>query len=315
MSVIKNDQLFSEQSLLSSDAGNLLEARSNGLYCGNGSVASNVAKDIYVDVNEGNDSNPGTKAQPFRTLVHALKSLTSVGEYVFHLKENQRHQLDADESIVIPGGDITFKPYSAESDKSTYAMNVIIDIKPKGLVDGSVNRDGSLFYLDWSVITASTSTFFTFRALKIHLHEHLYLPKTREQIRQYTNENFYMGTFRKKKPSVVISAAVISSSIHFNYQEQNWREQRTGGLFHGGQWKSTPDVYIFSTVREITGYGNIIYDPNITTFISGSHTSNNVFEDKPELWEKYFSHIRVDSRGNLNCQLDVNLRRYVKGYR
>lgn len=57
MSVIKNDQLFSEQSLLSPDAGNLLEARNNGLYYGNGngSVASSTAKDIYVDLEEGNE--------------------------------------------------------------------------------------------------------------------------------------------------------------------------------------------------------------------------------------------------------------------
>nr|DAN24754.1 MAG TPA: asparaginyl-tRNA synthetase [Caudoviricetes sp.] len=132
MSVIKNDQLFSEQSLLSPDTGNLLEARNNGLYYGNGSVASSTAKDIYVDLEEGNDTNPGTKERPFRTLVNALKSMKVVGNYIFHLRENQRHQLDDKESVVIPGGEITFQPYSKTHNGRMYALNVTIDFKPKG---------------------------------------------------------------------------------------------------------------------------------------------------------------------------------------
>ena len=314
MSVIKNDQLFSEQSLLSPDAGNLLEARNNGLYCGNGNVASNAVKEIYVDLEEGNDGNPGTKERPFQTLVNALKSLTSAGEYVFHLKDNQRHQLDANESIVVPGGSITFQPYSASSDKPKYDMNVIIDFKPKGLIDDSINHDGSLLALDWSVLSITGQNFFLFRNIKIHLHEHLHLSKTKTESNKYHNELFYQSAFRKQHFSASISITLVSCDIHFQYQERNWGARITGGFISGAIWQAFPDTISFYHMKAMSGYGDVVIQPNTSLFIKCGNHSQNIFENEPDLWNKYFGSIQVDHRGNLNCQLDVNLRRYVKNY-
>lgn len=59
-----------DQVKISPDAGNLLEKRDNGLYYGIQAPAD--LSGLYVDCVNGNDSNPGTKAQPFKTLDKAL---------------------------------------------------------------------------------------------------------------------------------------------------------------------------------------------------------------------------------------------------
>ena len=319
MSVIKNDQLFSEQSLLSPDAGNLLEARNNGLYCGNGSVASSTAKDIYVDLEEGNDSNPGTKERPFRTLVNALKSMKVVGNYIFHLRENQRHQLDDKESVLIPGGEITFQPYSKAHNGRMYALNVTIDFKPKGMFGTKADSphgsyDGTDLY--WEVITVRNPTVFTFFGIKIQLHEH-------ERFQYVKNHTFnsptheHMSAFGKSRYSS-IGVRVIVSSIHFNYDENDAKKGLVGCFINGSDIVGSLEIHHFDRLKDITGHGSMIANPNISTMILvpfGNLTTDNLGHDDEAKWQKYFSEIQVDSKGNLNCLLDVRFREYVKGYR
>ena len=59
MSVIKNDQLFSRQLLISSHSGNLLQVREDGLYYGMKQELK--YENLYVDAQRGNDNNPGTR--------------------------------------------------------------------------------------------------------------------------------------------------------------------------------------------------------------------------------------------------------------
>lgn len=59
-----------DQVKISPDAGNLLEKRENGLYYGIQAPAD--LSGLFVDAVNGDDNNPGTKAQPFKTLDKAL---------------------------------------------------------------------------------------------------------------------------------------------------------------------------------------------------------------------------------------------------
>lgn len=61
--------------MLSPDAGNLLELRSNGI--GYWQVIEESLQRQYVDSVGGSDDNPGTKAQPLKTFEHALRRLAN----------------------------------------------------------------------------------------------------------------------------------------------------------------------------------------------------------------------------------------------
>lgn len=92
---------------LSSDSGNLLEVRDNGLYYGT-EAPPDLAK-FYVDAEAGSDENEGTTAtSPFRTLSKALKSSPSNLTNTIYLKATTRNGLqqsyDWDTNHTVSGG-------------------------------------------------------------------------------------------------------------------------------------------------------------------------------------------------------------------
>lgn len=83
--VLENNRLFSDQPLLSEDNGNLIEWRDDGLYYG--IQAPRNISTLYIHANEGNDSNPGTRDRPLRTINAALNQYKSGQEYNIRLYE------------------------------------------------------------------------------------------------------------------------------------------------------------------------------------------------------------------------------------
>ena len=126
-----------------------------------------------------------------------------------------------------------------------------------------------------------------------------------------------MGAFGKSRYSS-IGVRVIASSIHFNYDENDAKKGLVGCFINGFDTVSFLEIHHFDRLKDITGHGNVIANPNISTMILvpfGNLTTDNLGRDDEAKWQKYFSEIQVDSKGNLNCLLDVRFREYVKGYR
>ena len=73
-----------DQLKVSPDSGNLIEKRPNGLYYGIQAPAD--LTNLYVDAVGGNDSNPGTRALPFKTLGKALGMSPVDNSNTIHLK-------------------------------------------------------------------------------------------------------------------------------------------------------------------------------------------------------------------------------------
>lgn len=77
---------------LSNDAGNLLELREDGLYYG--IQAPPDLTNLYVDAVNGSDTNPGSKAEPLKTLDKALLMVAPNMSNTIHLKiipEENKH--------------------------------------------------------------------------------------------------------------------------------------------------------------------------------------------------------------------------------
>lgn len=96
---------------LSKEPDNLLRIKDDGLYYG---TKPALAK-MYVDYNNGNDSNDGTIKHPFKTVWRALKEVKrgTAGTYI-HLKENQRHYFTEGKNSqynMIVAGSILIVPY------------------------------------------------------------------------------------------------------------------------------------------------------------------------------------------------------------
>lgn len=73
---------------ISSDDGNFLESRSNGLYYGN--KASKELNNLYVSSVSGSDSTgDGTKNNPYKTIRKALSVVPSHVSYTLHLKAGE----------------------------------------------------------------------------------------------------------------------------------------------------------------------------------------------------------------------------------
>ena len=59
--------------------------------------------DYYVDAMNGDDNNPGTSTQPFRTITHAL-ALTGMGDRVFVAPGRYDRELGEDLPLIVPAG-------------------------------------------------------------------------------------------------------------------------------------------------------------------------------------------------------------------
>lgn len=96
---------------VSPDAGNLIEQRKNGIYYG--TVAPEELRDLYVSSVSGNDSNPGTREAPLRTIQAAVEKLKDAPvRYTIWLHKSETFEWvykDLDYPI------ITFSVYGAEN--------------------------------------------------------------------------------------------------------------------------------------------------------------------------------------------------------
>lgn len=72
---------------LSTDSGNLLTLRDNGLYYGTTAAAD--VTNLYVDPVAGDDSNPGTRVLPLKTLQTAVNKVRADQSSTIHLRAGQ----------------------------------------------------------------------------------------------------------------------------------------------------------------------------------------------------------------------------------
>jgi hypothetical protein len=84
---------------LSTDSGNLIEARDNGIYYGVTAPADLTY--LYVDSVVGDDSNAGTRAAPLKTIARAVAMVPSYQSNTIRLKAGQRY---AWPDFVVSGG-------------------------------------------------------------------------------------------------------------------------------------------------------------------------------------------------------------------
>lgn len=75
---------------ISSDNGNLLTLRNNGLYYG--IEAPPDTSNLYVSSSKGNDSNKGTKDSPLRTIREAFRRNSQGQFFTVNLYENDEHE-------------------------------------------------------------------------------------------------------------------------------------------------------------------------------------------------------------------------------
>lgn len=92
---------------LSTDSGNLLTLRDNGLYYGTTAAAD--VTNLYVDPVAGDDSNPGTRVLPLKTLQTALNKVRADQSNTIHLRAGQEFYFT---SLSATGGATrTIQPY------------------------------------------------------------------------------------------------------------------------------------------------------------------------------------------------------------
>lgn len=105
---------------ISSDAGNSLDLRANGLYYGIQAPAS--LANLYVDPINGVDQHPddvagaGTRAKPLKTLRYALRINSTGVKRTIHLKEGSVIKTSVDDIRPIIGDDISVVPYGDRMD-------------------------------------------------------------------------------------------------------------------------------------------------------------------------------------------------------
>lgn len=100
---------------LSSDNGNLLQQRKNGLYYGIEAPAD--LANLYVDAVNGVDQHPddvagaGTRAKPLKTFTYANSIALEGTRRTIHLMADQNHIVDSANASVIKPGYLNVKPY------------------------------------------------------------------------------------------------------------------------------------------------------------------------------------------------------------
>lgn len=101
---------------LSKVAGNQLSMRDDGLYYGQTPAKLN----LYVDFDNGSDSNTGDRNSPFKTLGKAISSVETgtIGTCI-HLKENQKHYFSTNHGAYNYGANASYiiKPYGDKHDE------------------------------------------------------------------------------------------------------------------------------------------------------------------------------------------------------
>lgn len=96
---------------VSPDAGNQIEQRNNGIYYG--TVAPDEVRDLYVSSVSGNDSNPGTREAPLRTIQAAVDKLKDTPvRYTIWLHKSETFEW-VHKDLQYPT--ITFSVYGAET--------------------------------------------------------------------------------------------------------------------------------------------------------------------------------------------------------
>lgn len=100
--------------VLSTDAGNQLSMRANGLYLG--SIAPVDVADMYIDNVLGNDNNMGTRVLPMRTLQAVLAKGPANIYRTIRLYQGQNHIVDPASTAIVRGGTLALIPYGPTVD-------------------------------------------------------------------------------------------------------------------------------------------------------------------------------------------------------
>lgn len=106
---------------LSKDKGNLLETRDDGLYYGVTAPADTSL--LYVSSSLGNDSNPGTRDQPLRTIAAAFRKNRSNQMFTVRIYENDVHEWKSSEGT-FDNYLFTIEPYGTVLD-AVWANNPV----------------------------------------------------------------------------------------------------------------------------------------------------------------------------------------------
>lgn len=94
-------------------------------------VAAQLYKEVFVDADLGKDTNPGTLAQPFKTMRAAILGNQQIQLLNTHLMRGQTHT-DVDDGVIISSQfNIQFTPYGSAT------ASPVIDISKKALPNGS----------------------------------------------------------------------------------------------------------------------------------------------------------------------------------
>lgn len=311
MSVIKNDQLFSEQSLLSSHSGNLLQVREDGLYYG--MKQEPKYESLYVDAQRGNDDNPGTIEQPLRTLVKALTLPTRPGDRNIYLYHGQRHQVRNDGYLYVSGGKIQIFIYGPnlvtnvgypQGDIGNYNLNTIIDFYPSAtIIDASVKQK----YAVQNIISVREEAIFHFIGVQIHVWEHPDWLKNGKVIDGWTwgihSHQGIFGSYHNPKVNTVLE----NSSVHFHHSQEAISRGLYGCFLKGKTSYHGNETHSIISLRGIFGDGAKYFE-NIDQGLTLQLDVNR------ETFRKYFNNIRIDKYGNTNCTLNAEVKPFIEGW-
>lgn len=112
-----NDNSNNKQGIgirLSSDNGNLLQQRKNGLYYG--IEAPPDTANLYVSSTMGDDSNTGTRTAPLRTIHEAIARNTVGTRFAIYLYETDVHEWHGTWTNAAVGKLFTIMPYGPHTD-------------------------------------------------------------------------------------------------------------------------------------------------------------------------------------------------------
>lgn len=112
-----NDNSNNKQGIgirLSSDKGNLLQQRKNGLYYG--IEAPPDTANLYVSSTMGDDGNTGTRTSPLKTIVEAARRNSIGTKFTIYLYETDVHEWRGSWGPVFTGKLFTVRPYGPVAD-------------------------------------------------------------------------------------------------------------------------------------------------------------------------------------------------------
>lgn len=112
-----NDNSNNKQGIgirLSSDKGNLLQQRKNGLYYG--IEAPPDTANLYVSSTMGDDGNTGTRTSPLKTIVEAARRNSTGTKFNVYLYETDVHEWRGSWGHAFTGKLFTFQPYGPVTD-------------------------------------------------------------------------------------------------------------------------------------------------------------------------------------------------------